>query len=86
MWRTFPDNCDWGWPEMEPKGVTQTYLGVDVYEGHLCLRPGIDIVPSWGGGVFEALMVTLFVPEVQWGRRAGASTTRCTCRRRSTTA
>jgi hypothetical protein len=66
MWRTFPDNCDWSWPEMEPKGVTQTYLGVDVYEGHYTYA-GMDIVPSWGGSMFEALMVTLFVPEVQWG-------------------
>jgi hypothetical protein len=66
MWRTFPDNCDWSWPEMEPKGVTQTYLGVDVYEGHYTYA-GMDIVPSWGGSMFEALMVPLFVPEVQWG-------------------
>ena len=66
MWRTFPDNCDWSWPEMEPQGVTQTYLGVDVYEGHYTYA-GMDIVPSWGGSMFEALMVTLFVPEDQWG-------------------
>ena len=66
MWRTFPDNCDWSWPEMEPHGVTRTYLGVDVYEGHYTYM-GMDIVPSWGGSMFEALMVPLFVPEAQWG-------------------
>jgi hypothetical protein len=66
MWRTFPDNCDWSWPEMEPKGVTQTYLGVSVYEGHYTYA-GMNIVPSWGGSMFEALMVPLFVPEAQWG-------------------
>lgn len=66
MWRTFPDTCDWGWPEMKPEGVTRTYLGVDVYEGHYTYR-GMDIVPSWGGSMFEALMVPLLVPEETWG-------------------
>jgi len=34
MWRTFPDTCDWSWPEMQPTGIHKTYLGVDVFEGH----------------------------------------------------
>jgi hypothetical protein len=69
MWRTFPDACDWGWPEMDPDGVMRNYLGVDVYEGHYRYR-GLNLVPSWGGSMFEALMVPLFVPEAQWGPRS----------------
>ena len=65
MWRTFPDTCDWSWQEMQPEGVTRTYLGVDVFEGHYTYR-GMNIVPSWGGSMFEALMVPLFVPEEEW--------------------
>jgi len=30
----------------------------------------MDIVPSWGGSMFEALMVPLLVPEEQWGARS----------------
>ena len=66
MWRTFPPTCDWGWQEMSPEGVIRTYLGVDVYEGHYTYR-GMNIVPSWGGSMFEALMVPLIVPEEEWG-------------------
>jgi hypothetical protein len=66
MWRTFPDTCDWGWHEMKPEGEYHTYLGVDVFEGHYTYR-GMNIVPSWGGSMFEALMVTLMVPEANWG-------------------
>jgi hypothetical protein len=66
MWRTFPPTCDWGWQEMAPQGVTRTYLGIEVYEGHYTYR-GMDIVPTWGGSMFEALMVPLIVPEEEWG-------------------
>lgn len=69
MWRTFPNACDWNWPEMQPAGVMRTYLGVDVFEGHYSYR-GMNIVPSWGGSMFEALMVPLFVPEDEWGPRS----------------
>src|SRR6187551_505724 len=65
MWRTFPDTCDWSWQEMKPHGVTRTYLGVNVFEGHYTYAK-MNIVPSWGGSMFEALMVPLFVPEEQW--------------------
>lgn len=68
-WRTFPNTCDWSWQEMQPQGVTRTYLGVNVYEGHYTYR-GMNIVPSWGGSMFEALMVPLFVPEAQWGPKS----------------
>ncbi len=70
MWRTFPDSCDWSWAEMGPDGVTRTYLGVDVYEGHYSHPDGLNIVPSWGGSMFEALMVPLLVPEEEWGARS----------------
>ncbi len=69
MFRTFPDTCDWNWQEMQPQGVHRTYEGVDVFEGHYSYR-GMNIVPSWGGSMFEALMVPLFVPEEQWGARS----------------
>jgi hypothetical protein len=68
-WRTFPPTCDWGWQEMQPQGVTRTYLGVDVFEGHYTYR-GLSVVPTWGGSMFEALMVPLLVPEEQWGPRS----------------
>ena len=67
--RTFPSTCDWGWQEAKPEGVTRNYMGVDVFEGHYTYR-GMDIVPSWGGSMFEALMVPLLVPEEQWGSRS----------------
>ena len=69
MWRTFPNTCDWSWQEMRPEGVTRTYLGVDVFEGHYTYA-GMNLVPSWGGSMFEALMVPLLVPEEQWGARS----------------
>ena len=55
--------------ETQPSGVTRSYLGVDVYEGHYDYR-GMHIVPTWGGDMFEALMVPLFVPEERWGPRS----------------
>jgi hypothetical protein len=66
MWRTFPATCDWGWPEMQPEGEWRSYLGVDVFEGHYSYRD-LNLVPSWGGSMFEALMVPLLVPEEEWG-------------------
>jgi len=69
LFRTFPDTCDWNWQEMQPQGVHRTYEGVDVFEGHYTYR-GLDIVPSWGGSMFEALMVPLFVPEEEWAPRS----------------
>ncbi len=69
MWRTFPASCDWGWQETQPQGEMHSYMGVDVFEGHYTYR-GMRIVPSWGGSMFEALMVPLLVPEEQWGPRS----------------
>src|ERR687893_942032 len=32
----------------------------------------MNIVPSWGGSMFEALMVPLLVPEEEWGTKSWA--------------
>ncbi len=48
---------------------TRTYLGIEVFEGAYTYR-GLQLVPTWGGSMFEALMVPLLVPEEQWGRRS----------------
>jgi hypothetical protein len=55
--------------QQTPKGTVRTYLGVPVFEGHYTYR-GMRIVPSWGGSMFEALMVPLFVPEARWAPRS----------------
>ena len=52
-----------------PAGEIRTYLGIPVFEGHYIYR-GMRIVPSWGGSMFEDLMVTLFVPEELWAPRS----------------
>ncbi|WP_205471593.1 glucoamylase family protein [Nocardioides sp. SYSU D00038] len=67
--RTFPPSCDWSWTETMPTGTWRTYEGVDVFEGALPYRD-MKIVPTWGGSMFEALMVPLFVPEERWGKRS----------------
>lgn len=68
-YRTFPPTCDWSWTETKPVGEWREYLGVKVFEGALPYR-GMQVVPTWGGSMFEALMVPLFVPEEQWGPRS----------------
>ncbi len=68
-WRTFPASCDWGWHEMQPVGETRTYLGIEVYEGAYTYR-GMQIVPGWGGSMFEELMPEVFVPESAWAPRS----------------
>ena len=52
-----------------PAGEWRTYLGISVFEGHYSYR-GLRLLPSWGGSMFEALMVTLFVPEERWAPRS----------------
>ena len=69
-YRTFPnENCDWAWTETKPVGSWAEHEGVRVFEGALPYR-GMQIVPTWGGSMFEALMVPLFVPEEKWGPRS----------------
>ncbi len=55
--------------QQAPQGTWRTYRGVSVFEGHYTYR-GMRIVPSWGGSMFEALMVPLFVPEARWAPRS----------------
>lgn len=69
MWRTFPDACDWAWPEQRPVGEWVEYMGVDVFEGAYRYRD-MQLVPTWGGSMFEALMVDLFIPEADWGPKS----------------
>ena len=67
MYRTLPESL--GPQEQKPQGQTREYSGIKVYEGSYSYR-GMRIVPSWGGSMFEALMVTLFVPEGDWAPRS----------------
>jgi hypothetical protein len=64
-WRTFPDTCEYSFQETKPVGSWRRYFGVDVFEGAYVYN-GIQLVPSWGGSMFEALMPALFVPEEAW--------------------
>jgi hypothetical protein len=69
-WRTFPDTCDWSWPETKPIGEWASYsvngVTVEVFEGAYRYDDQL-VVPTWGGSMFEALMVPLVVPEEEWG-------------------
>jgi hypothetical protein len=67
MYRTLPDRL--GPQEQKPDGQMREYLGVKVFEGSYSYR-GSRLVPSWGGSMFEALMVTLFVPEDVWAPKS----------------
>jgi hypothetical protein len=67
MFRTLPET--FGVQKQAPQGEFREYLGVRVLEGTYSYR-GMRIVPSWGGSMFEALMVTLFVPEDVWAPRS----------------
>lgn len=58
-----------GEPKQGMHGERRRYLKVEVFEGHYTYR-GMKIVPSWGGSMFEALMVPLFVPEARWAPRS----------------
>lgn len=69
MFRTFPDTCDWSWPEQKPVGEWEQHLGVDVFQGAYTYRD-MQLVPTWGGSMFEALMVDLFIPEADWGPKS----------------
>ena len=47
------------------EGEYVTVDGVRLWRGHYTYR-GRKLVPTWGGSMFEALMVPLFVPEGEW--------------------
>ena len=67
MFRTMPES--WDWQAQIPEGYTETYDGVDVFEGHYSYK-GIKYVPSWGGSMFEALMPQLVLKEKELGKNA----------------
>ena len=63
LYRTLPTRL--GGREPAPPGEVRNYDGVAVFEGHSTYH-GARLVPTWGGSMFEALMVPLFVPEERW--------------------
>ncbi|UOQ42849.1 DUF3131 domain-containing protein [Halobacillus salinarum] len=65
MYRTMPES--WDWQSQQPEGVTKTYDGVEVFEGHYSYK-GKKFVPSWGGSMFEALMPGLVLKEKELGK------------------
>ena len=66
--RTFPAT-GYEWQEMPPVGRTRSYLGVEVYEGAYRYG-GQQVIPGWGGSMFEELMPDLFVPEENWAPKS----------------
>jgi hypothetical protein len=82
-WRTLPpQRCatdpDFSWQGQWPvSGYWQTYADPQsgrrfpVWEGHYTY-PGTSLtyVPTWAGGMFEALMANEVVPETTWGPRS----------------
>jgi hypothetical protein len=63
MFRTHQD------PAPGAKAGAASYAGVPVHEGTLGYRD-IQFVPTWDGTMFEALMVSLLVPEADWAPRS----------------
>lgn len=55
--------------EQHPGGAYAVMDGVRVWQGHYT-HGGRKLVPTWGGSMFEALMVPLFVPEPEWSPRS----------------
>jgi len=66
IYRTFPK--EWKWQNKVPYGKFKRYLGIDVFEGYY-KYDGLDIVPSWGGSMFEGLMPTLMIKEGELGKK-----------------
>ena len=82
MFRTRPESL--GPQGQSPRGETRDYYGVKVFEGSYDYR-GVRIIPSWGGSMFEALMVPLFVPEELWAPCSWGLNHGRVCPRRSNT-
>ncbi|NLU71364.1 hypothetical protein HCC61_01395 [Streptomyces sp. HNM0575] len=68
-WRTFRTLVPENEQEQKPEGEYVTVDGVRLWRGHYTYR-GRKLIPTWGGSMFEALMVPLFVPEGEWSPRA----------------
>ncbi len=90
-WRTLPpQRCstdpDFSWQGQWPpqgKWVTVTdplsHKKFPVWEGHYTY-PGtkLNYLPTFGGGMFEALMANLVVPETSWGKQGFGQADRLT--------
>lgn len=61
--------------EQHPQGRYAIVDGVRVWQGHYT-HGGRKIIPTWGGSMFEALMVPLFVPEPEWSPQSWGLTHR----------
>ncbi|WP_406207742.1 twin-arginine translocation signal domain-containing protein [Streptomyces sp. NBC_01017] len=72
-WHLFRTLLPGAGQEQEPEGAYVEIDGVRVWEGHYTYR-GRDLVPTWGGSMFEALMVPLFVPEAEWSPNSWGTT------------
>ncbi|WP_225080744.1 glucoamylase family protein, partial [Streptomyces sp. CoT10] len=68
-WHMFRTLLPGSGQEQEPEGSYVAMDGIRVWQGHYTYR-GRKLVPTWGGSMFEALMVPLFVPEPEWSPRA----------------
>jgi len=68
MVRTFAPACRWQRQTPLCPGERRV-LGYAVSGGHYEWR-GVRYVPSWGGSMFEALMPTLVLDELQWAPRS----------------
>ncbi len=66
MWRTLPLSLDRVKLGIQHANVFANYGELDIQEGYYTCY-GMNLVPSWGGSMFEALLVPQFVPEVEWG-------------------
>jgi len=58
--RTFP--AEWDWQNGKPQGGYKFYMGEKVFSGFYKYE-NLEIVPSWGGSMFEFLMPSLFIKE-----------------------
>jgi hypothetical protein len=56
-------------PGKDVRGSTKSYLGIDLFEGYHKYKD-INIVPSWGGSLFEFLMPALFINEKEYAKRS----------------
>ena len=60
LFRTAPDA--WDWQTQKPSGQWVTKEGVEYFQGYYTVDSK-EVVPSWGGSLFEFLMPTLIIPE-----------------------
>jgi len=61
IYRTLPQ--EWDWQRSRPQGQKRTAAGIEYFAGYYTVD-GMQVVPSWGGSLFETLMPLLVVPEL----------------------